>query len=225
MAVERTFITDGKMPFGVPYITILETQKTYKIETPNVDESGNLSITNGADGTPHSADYKLGVGTFTGVFTLEYGGTIPARGHTFVWDGKGYWITGTPYTVAVDGGVKVTVNAHQIINPLVTFPAVEADLPTMVKDTELTGANLITATANTGAGTVTWTLVNAPTGISIDPSSGAITGTPTVAGDYQLEIIATGDSILNAIDPSTNALADAVGYRRYSLTVAASAST
>jgi hypothetical protein len=91
----------------------------------------------------------------------------------------------------------------------------------MKKDTELAGENLITCTVNSGAGTVVWSLANAPAGIEIAPSTGAITGTPTVAGDYQIEIIATGDSILNAIDPATNTLADAVGYRRYSLTVAA----
>lgn len=222
MSVERTFITDGKMPFGKTYITILETEKTYLLEGATLGRGGNLAILNGPDGTPKSASYTLGAGNLSGTFTFEYGGTMPERWHTFVFDGKGYAITELSTAISTDGSTKVTVTAHELINPLVTFPAVAADLPTMVKDTALSGDNLITCTVNSGAGTVAWSLLNAPAGIVIDPSTGAITGTPTVAGTYQLEIIATGDSILNAIDPSTNTLADAVGYRRYSLTVAAS---
>lgn len=220
-APERTFISDGKMPFGKTYITILETEKTYLFEGASLGRGGNLSVINGPDGTPHGASYVLGAGNISGTFTFEYGGTMPERWHTFVFDGKGYAITDLSTAIATDGSTKVTVTAHELINPLVTFPAVAADLPTMVKDTALAGANLITCTANSGAGTVTWSLLNGPAGISIDPSTGAITGTPTVAGSYQLEIIATGDSILNAIDPSTGSLSDAVGYRRYALTVAA----
>lgn len=222
MSVERTFISDGKMPFVRSFITVLETETTYLFEGVSRPRGGNLTVNNGPDGTPHSASYVLGVGSLSGTFTFEYCGTMPERWHTFVFDGKGYAITELSDAIGTDGSMKTTVTAHELINPLVTFPAVAADLPTMVKDTALAGDNLITCTANSGAGTVAWSLLNGPAGIVIDPSTGAITGTPTVAGAYQLEIIATGDSILNAIDPSTGSLTDAVGYRRYALTVAAS---
>ncbi len=108
-------------------------------------------------------------------------------------------ISGTPTQTGDFTAVKVTATSAEdstgsgSFNMTVGCPTITVGgVPSStVKAVVGQSINAIQATASGGCGTVTYTISGAPTGIGIDSSSGEITGTPAVAGEFTVKVKAT----------------------------------
>ena len=111
-------------------------------------------------------------------------------------------ITGTP---TADGTFTVAVTATGATSGTasVSYTIVVAAAPLPVSLTPADGSALTAGVVGTayndgsisasgGAGTITYGATGLPSGLSIDPETGEITGTPTAAGTFTLAVTATG---------------------------------
>jgi hypothetical protein len=124
-------------------------------------------------------------------------------------------ISGTPTaaaTILFDVQVKDNLNSFSsvvtfslTINPVVAITT--ASLPTWTQGRAYTGQ---TVAATGGTGSLSWDLVPLlgvlPTGLSLNPASGAITGTPTASGTFNFTVRAS--DFVGALD--TKALSIAI---------------
>ena len=104
-------------------------------------------------------------------------------------------ITGTPTSV---GTYSVTVTATDGFNLIgsAAYTWIIAALPVLTKPANQTsqgGVPIISFTPTLTGGTspLTWRATGLPSGLSIDPSTGTITGTPTTAGGYTVTVTVT----------------------------------
>jgi hypothetical protein len=123
-------------------------------------------------------------------------GSLPA-GLTLTADGT---ITGTPtapgtssFRVQVNDGtqtatkdLQIAVKNQLVINPLTVEEAI------------VNQPYALTPTASGGSGPITWSVIGTlPPGLTINPTTGAIAGTPTTTGEYSLTLRATdGDQVV-----------------------------
>jgi Putative Ig domain len=148
-----------------------------------------------------------------GVVGAAYSGPNTASGGTppYAWTATGLpaglsidpatgAITGTPSTAGATT-INVTVTdatspAHQSVTkgfPVTISPGVTittASLPNGLVNSAYSGTN----TASGGTLPYVWTATGLPAGLSIDPASGAITGTPTTAGAATINVTVTDAS-------------------------------
>jgi len=96
--------------------------------------------------------------------------------------------TSTPGTA---GSISLTWNVD---NLSVTNPGTRAS----VSGTAVTGPTIAAPHDTTGGNTVSFAATGLPTGLTINPSTGSITGTPTTAGNYSVTVTATDSEALSA---------------------------
>ena len=108
-------------------------------------------------------------------------------------------------SVTVNGGTTTVTNAYTYTPPTFVFSPSAGTLPAGTEGTAYPGQ---TIGATGGVGAITYTVTNGvlPAGLTLNPTTGAITGTPTTAGPYNFTVTAT-DSVTNT------------GTATYSLTV------
>ena len=146
--------------------------------------------------------------------TLTYadGGTLPA-GLTL--DGGTGVISGTPTTGGTDTvtltvsdgtGATATVTVTWTITNVITTPTTgdQSDVsgtPIATVDTSATDSSPVATLSYTDSGTL-------PPGLSVDPSTGAVTGTPTTGGTFAVTITASDDAGFSATDTFTWVVTD-----------------
>ncbi|SHN20941.1 putative Ig domain-containing protein [Cryptosporangium aurantiacum] len=141
-------------------------------------------------------DQSGGLNTAFNVPAEATGGTKP---YTWSADNLPDGVTLTPSTGQISG--KLTVSGRFVVTIGVTDKAGNTEklqlictvtttsglrfttAPTTVSSARNKATSVAPVTAG-GTGTKKWTATNLPTGMSINASSGAVSGTPTVAGSY-----------------------------------------
>ena len=171
---------------------------TLPASTQGIAYSQTVTSTGGTGGATFNVTIgALPTGLSLNGATGAISGTASAAG-TF-----NFTVTGTD-TLGATGSraYSVTINAPITVNP--------ASLPT--GNVGSAYSQTVSASGGTGASTFVVTVGALPTGLSLNSSSGAITGTPSSAATYNFTITAT-DTV------------GATGSRAYSVTVTASSLT
>lgn len=145
-----------------------------------------------------TAPYVVSV-TNTGAFRLSDVGLVVSQA-----DGS---ITGTPTAGGTWTGTLSVIDAANASGTLNVSIAIAANGPPNVSGSApspyASGASypLTTFVATGGAKPYTWSLTgDVPPGLSINPATGALSGTPTSAGTYTFNVVATGsDSAAGSI--------------------------
>jgi len=133
--------------------------------------------------------------TATGTETISYSvGSLPA-GLTF--DANTHTISGTPTS---SGTFNVEMTATNFMGSDTKTLVIEITQPTappvitstLTDNTTVDESYSYTLTAS-GTGPITYDATNLPSGLSFDPTSHKITGIPTTAGTYNINLSATND--------------------------------
>lgn len=106
-------------------------------------------------------------------------------------------VTGTPtttgsYTFTITATGNGTCTGSQSYTVVITCPTVTVSpgtIPTMVVGTAVNQ----TYTQTGGSGTIVWSATGLPPGVTINSSTGLLSGTPTTTGTYNIVITATGN--------------------------------
>ena len=131
--------------------------------------------------------------TATGTETITYTmGNLPAG---LSWNSATHTITGTPTTA---GTYNVDMTATNFMGFDTKTLVIEITQPTaapvitslLTDDATVNQSYSYTLTA-TGTGPITYNATNLPAGLSFDPATHKITGTPTSAGTYNISLSAT----------------------------------
>lgn len=149
------------------------------------------TLPGGTVGTAYNQSVTQSGGTGTYNYTLT--GTLPP-GVTF----SNGTFSGTPttagtYNVTVTATGNGTCTGSQSYSIVIGCPTVTvspATIPTMTVGTAITPQ---TYTQTGAVGTVTWSATGLPAGVTINPTTGQLTGTPTAAGTFNITITATGN--------------------------------
>ena len=149
--------------------------------------------------------------TGTAITTLSNSATDTQSGATLTWSATGLpsglsinpstgSVTGTPTApcscsvtvVATDGaGFSGTASfAWTVTNTVVVAPQADTSSPSGTAVAPLTNS----ATDSQSGSTLTWSATGLPVGLSIDPASGTVTGTPTTGGVFPVVVTATDGS-------------------------------
>jgi hypothetical protein len=161
----------------------------------SINIAGKLTVTTGSPlppatvGVPYSA--KLTSDSAAPQTWSITGGSLPT-GLGLAADGT---ISGTPtaatpspasFTVKVSDGTR-TDTKTLVLDVVAPLAVAAATLPTGEVEHEITPT---TFTATGGRGPYVWSLVGAPAWLTVDPATGAISGTPTAAGSFSLQVSA-----------------------------------
>jgi hypothetical protein len=172
------------------------------------------SLPNGTTGTPYSQTVTASGGTSPYIFTVS-AGSLP-NGLSLAAGGA---ITGTP---SVAGTFNFTIQAEDANTSTGTraYSVTISTAPLTINPTSLPAGQVGTAynqtvVASGGNGNYSYAVVAGalPTGLSLDSSSGAITGTPSAGGTFNFTIQGTDTS------PNTGTRAYSVNIGTNSLTV------
>lgn len=163
------------------YLNIAPVWTDQTLHQPRMGESYSDSVVATSEGTPSTVTYSIRSGTLpswlsfsNGTFTATY--PTDQLPHTFEVQADGtYGLIYKEFTLqAGDAGVAPTFTDTTI-----------ADLQV--------GTALTDGVAATGDPTITYSSTPLPPGITLDPASGALTGTPTAAGEYMVTFMASND--------------------------------
>ncbi len=212
--------------------------------------SGSISFTWTVNAAANNPPVVTNPGNQTTVVntpvTLNIVGSDPNAGQTLTWSATGLpvgltinpttgVISGTPTVVAVSNvTVTATDNGSPVLNGSVLFtwtinPAGPVNNPpvvtnpgnqTTVVNTPVT-LNIVGSDPNAGQ-TLTWSATGLPVGLTINPTTGVITGTPTVVAVSNVVVTATdnGSPVLNgtaAFTWTVNAAAPTIGVTSFTL--------
>ena len=188
---------------GTPTVAVSSTPLTFKVtdsSNPSLTQSTSFTLTvsqaalvisstalpNGQVGTAYSATLAATGGTTPYSWTLT-SGTLPTGLSLNASTGA---ITGTP-TVAIGGtplSFKITDSSNPALTQSANFTLTVSSAALVISSTALPNGQVGTAYSATLAATggttpYSWTLTSGtfPAGLSLNASTGAITGTPTVA--------------------------------------------
>jgi hypothetical protein len=166
------------------------------------------TLPNGAVGTAYNQTVTASGGA--GGFTYSFTGTLPPNISLNTSTGA---LTGTPttagsYTFTITATDTATATGSQEYTVVINATPTAITLaPTTLPNGAVGTAYNQTVTASGGAGGFTYSLTGTlPPGLTLNTSTGAITGAPTTAGSYNFTIIATDSTA-------------ATGSQAYSVTV------
>lgn len=140
-------------------------------------------------------------------------------------------ITGTPAAAGTFTGVSITVtDTLTSQSASATFAISIAYAPLSITTTLISNGTIkqpygpVTIAATGGSGTFNWTATGLPPGMSIDPTKGAIGGTPTASGLFSTAITVT-DTVTNLTASQTYAavIAPSLGLGTSSILVSSAA--
>jgi hypothetical protein len=151
-------------------------------------------------GIPMSSILVTTTGFPTGAsMSLTEIGALPT-GVTFTNNGNGTaTVAGTPaagsqgaspyaFTVTANNGVAPSANLGFTLNVVCPIITVSGSIPNLTYTTAMTTA---TFSQTNGNGPITWSATGLPGGVSINPSNGQVTGTPSATGTFNATITAT----------------------------------
>lgn len=154
-------------------------------------------------------------------YQWSYAGSL-VDGLSLAQQGNVYVLSGTP---TVTGTVDITVTLRDNSNPPLTdqqrFIFSVGSGGGGISDLQITTTTLpigvvgelyrVTLQASGGTGSLTWSLIGSlPSGLTLDPSSGQINGSPTVAGLFNFTV-AVEDSVGNSDTRDLSILIEAAG--------------
>jgi type II secretory pathway pseudopilin PulG len=183
--------------------------------------------------TPGSVAYSRTFTVTKSTGTVPYTGTAP---YSWSWSGTptAAWPTGTPPGLSMDpatgtvsgtptvaGTNTVTISVTDKFNQVGTrtFPwtvpvlSVAGFTPPNSATTSKVGTAITPITVTAAGGIppyVSWSATGLPNGLSIDPITGVISGTPTVAKNYFTAVITVTDS---SADPAARTASRSVTWR------------
>jgi Putative Ig domain len=148
-------------------------------------------------GQPFSQTFTVSGGT--GPYTWS-AGALPA-GLSGQSSGSAFSVTGTPVragstvsSVSVADGSQPQQSLSEQVTITITAPDDwQVQGPPALPDGTV-GAFYNAGDAVTGDANVRWSATGLPRGLSIDPSTGAISGTPSRAGSYTVNVSATDEA-------------------------------
>jgi hypothetical protein len=199
--------TDYSNAFGQLTINVLPPFQGQSFGTATMKQGADMTPVsfNLRDRTPQGNPYTGGGITWSrisgsippGIQTsgsgsqFTFSGKATAQGtFTSVWqarDANGWRFTLDPITFVVEPRDPLSINIAQ------NYAAVG-------RQTYTTAEPLVTPTANNIVGTATWSATGLPTGLSIDPTTGVITGSITNGAAYQGETKGIGITVTDSAD-------------------------
>jgi len=136
-----------------------------------------FAATNGGTNWSGSLPYGLSLTTASGLVSGTLGiGT--------------YWLTVSASNSAYSGGPTQTASYVLQLDVTAAIPVVSLASGASLNGTVGTALN-VQFNAQTDAGTVAWSATGLPTGLTLNPSTGLLTGTPAVSGTTTATITAT----------------------------------
>lgn len=148
-----------------------------------VNQNGNLlgSVTN--------------VGPEEGTLNLQLAlvsDPLPRPGFIFSFRGK-YYVAGKVSPKYVQNGeVKFSVGVLICANPVIsTLLSTDGQLKTVALSNGAPMTQIDCEAVNAAAGSQTWAATNLPTGVTINVSTGIISGTPSVTGTFNITVTCT----------------------------------
>jgi hypothetical protein len=206
-----TAATDPKKPTKVDFMLTDATNASSRV-TLEIDINPVLDIQNPTTGTGSPGSQTIYVGTpYTYTFnaiggTIPYnwsilpGGSLPLGLSLNQFTGA---VTGTPTSIGTYSFIIQVVDANGTAVPKtytmtasVPVTITTTSLKSWTKGQDYTAGTAMALAATGGSGTYTWAVTagNLPTPLSLDKSTGAITGTPDTAGTYTFTVAATDTS-------------------------------
>ena len=196
-AITGTPTTNGAYTFTV-LVTggngcVGSTQYTVTINCPTITLSPG-TLPGGTVGAAYNQAVTKTGGT--GTYTWSYTGTLPP-GITF--NTTTGTFSGTPTTTGTYSNIVVTATGNGTCTGTQTYsitigcPTITvspATIPTMTVGSAITPQ---TYTQSGGTGTITWSATGLPAGVTINSTTGQLSGTPTQTGTFNIIITASGN--------------------------------
>lgn len=189
-----TAVEDGELPSGSFDITIIETGQSYVADNFQGDQDAKLLRTNNKDGNPNRQKVIKGWWDGSSDIQLVTKSTPkPDVGHHFVADEDGdgndepFMVVKPGKTFTADDTTKAKITITRCVHPVIYTEAVSGKtLVQLLAGVSYASTVVITAIdfgaylppGETLVGAV-WTSTTLPAGLTLNASTGAISGTPT----------------------------------------------